>query len=101
MKDVLAKVKKEYAELKLKCIREHCYHVSNRELAILALSSVHWSELNHHGVKSIRHKYSGNTVYYLNVGETYAETILAYVSYERVTFKIGNWGDLVESGNYH
>lgn len=100
MKDVLTKVKKEYSRLRLESIRKN-YRVNNSQLAVLALRSVHHSELDHEDVESIRHKYTGNTVYYLNMGDTYAETILAYVSYERVTFKIGNWGDLVESGNYH
>lgn len=100
MKDVLAKVKKEYSRLRLESIRKGYSH-SNSQLAVVALRSIHYSELDHNDVESIRHKYTGNTVYYFNMGDAYAETILAYVSYERVTFKIGNWGDLVESGNYH
>lgn len=33
---------------------------------------------------------------YLNAGDTYAETLL----YVRCQFRIGNWGDIVERGNY-
>jgi hypothetical protein len=54
----------------------------------------------HFGIELIQSKYSCTTIYYLNTGETYNMTILAYYSKSRVIFKIGNWGDLVDSGRY-
>lgn len=35
-----------------------------------------------------------------NTGDTYSQTVLAYVGYEKVSFKLGCWGDLIESKKY-
>lgn len=54
-----------------------------------------------HGVEALKPtRRNGSLLLYANTGETYALTILAFVGYDRTLFKIGNWGDLVESGRY-
>jgi hypothetical protein len=58
-----------------------------------------------HGTEAIRRSGRLATVFYANMGETYATTILAYVSSdlfgrESARFTLGTWGGLVESGRY-
>lgn len=60
------------------------------------------SPVYNHGVESIGAKYSNTEVFYLNRGYPYDHTVLAFYSRDskRVTFRLGNWGDLVETGRY-
>lgn len=82
--------------------------LSNGAKFALALEGI----VDHHGIESVRNKRTGNVVMYANLGDTYDTTILCYVSdagnYNRhpanwkykVQFRLGSWGDLVESGLY-
>jgi hypothetical protein len=54
-----------------------------------------------HGVELIRHKYNGTIVFYANMGDTYDQTVLAFLSSNgNVRFRLGDWGSLVETGRY-
>lgn len=82
--------------------------LSNGAKLSLALKGI----VDHHGIESVRNKRTGNVVMYANLGDTYDTTVLCYVSnacsYDchpanwkyKVQFRLGSWGDLVESGLY-
>lgn len=55
-----------------------------------------------YGMVGIQMRYSLTVVYYANTGETYDTTVLAWhnARTRRTVFKLGSWGDLVESGRY-
>ncbi len=57
-----------------------------------------------HDIQSVRNKVTGMRVLYANTGDTYDTTILCYISHGyngyEAQFRLGSWGDLVESGRY-
>jgi hypothetical protein len=56
-----------------------------------------------HGVEGFCAKDGQSSVHYLNTGETYNTTMLALCGAENTTFRVGNWGDIVEAneGKYN
>jgi hypothetical protein len=82
--------------------------ISTRAKFALALEGL----VDHHDIQSVRNKRTGNVVMYANLGDTYNTTILCYVSDAcpkmthpanwkyKIQFRLGSWGDLVESGLY-
>lgn len=68
------------------------------EAMIIALESVP----DTYGIGDVSRKYSCTVVYFANTGETYQTTVLAWHNFntQRTQFRLGNWGDLVESGRY-
>jgi len=82
--------------------------ISNRAKFALALDGI----VDYHDIQSVRNKRTGNVVLYANLGDTYDTTILCYVSDAvnygthpanwkyKIQFRLGSWGDLVESGIY-
>jgi hypothetical protein len=69
----------------------------------LALKAMKWFIETYnegYGVEYIERCRDNQINYYVNMGETYATTVIAHCSHSRVTFKLGSWGDLVESGEY-
>lgn len=55
--------------------------------------------LETHGCEFIPqgHNQKSPSIEYCNTGETYATTLLLI---DGMTFRVGNWGDYVERGNY-
>lgn len=55
-----------------------------------------------YGMEALNMRYSYTVLYYANTGEAYRTTVLAWhnARTQRTEFRLGNWGDLVESGRY-
>jgi|LakMenEpi03Aug12_release.lakeMendotaPanAssembly.Ray.scaffolds.fasta_scaffold615500_1 hypothetical protein len=91
MEEILKQTKKVYRNTKRQGLTSY-------DSMMDALESVP----NTYGVESLQMRYSSTILYYANTGETYETTVLAWHNpySQRTTFKLGNWGDLVESGDY-
>lgn len=64
-----------------------------------------WAEMYHiatHGIFVLCAKEGANSVYFINRGDSYAETLLAFFNPQNdsVQFKIGDWDTTCRSGKY-
>ena len=96
LKQALVLCKDEYRKL----IRSGVHDLVKRERIVYSVLNNNADLINGYDVLSFVNKYTGRCVYCINVGETYERTIMVYVGADRAHFKIGNWGDLIETGKY-
>lgn len=93
MKEILTKVKATYK-------KEIANGESDYDAVKFALQEVP----NNHGFGSLYYlpDIARKVVYFAEMGDPYTTTILAYVDCltKKVTFKIGCWGNVVESEDY-
>ena len=89
-----------YARRKFNELRELPeYYYAHESFAVrdaLLITEARFVDCGTFGVESILGSSDSDTIDYLNTGDTYELTVLYY----RERFTVGNWGDIVERGEY-